>query len=212
VANALQRRAMYIIGLTGNIGTGKSTVGRMLVELGARYVDADAVAHEVTRKDGTAYDAVVREFGRGILSPDGEIDRRKLGAIVFSDGAKMRRLEALTHPAVLARMGQVALEATGPALVLDAIKLLESGMRGLCDALWVVTCPKEQQVARLMGTRGLTRREALQRIEAQPPQEEKVRQADVVIDNGGSLEKTRRQVRVAWQAVLGELTAEGGGR
>lgn len=194
---------MYIIGLTGNIGTGKSTVGHMLAGLGARYIDADEVAHQTMRQGTATYRAVVAEFGAAILGPDGEIDRRKLGAVVFSGKDRLKRLEEIVHPAVFALAGQLIEEATEAVVVLDAIKLVESGMAGVCDVLWVVTCPRVQQVQRLVRTRGLSRQQALLRIRAQPPQQEKIARADVVIDNGRSLAATQDQVERAWRSIPG---------
>jgi len=144
----------------------------------------------------------VREFGSRILRPDGEIDRPRLGSIVFADPAALARLEAIVHPAVIARTEELIRQAQEPVVVVEAIKLLESGMgERLCDSVWVVTCPREQQVARLMRSRGLSREEALLRINAQPSQEEKIARADVVIDNSGSLDDTWQQVRAAWERI-----------
>ena len=191
-----------IIGLTGNIATGKSEVRRMLERLGAYAIDADALAHEVMRRGTPVWEAVVREFGSRILRPDGEIDRPRLGSIVFADPAALARLEAIVHPAVIARTEELIRQAQEPVVVVEAIKLLESGMgERLCDSVWVVTCPREQQVARLMRSRGLSREEALLRINAQPSQEEKIARADVVIDNSGSLDDTWQQVRAAWERI-----------
>lgn len=201
---------MYIIGLTGNIATGKSTVGRMLSDLGASYIDADVIAHEVMATNGAAFPGVVAAFGPGILDSIGAIDRRRLGAIVFADAALLRQLEEIVHPAVSARISEAISAAGGDVVVLDAIKLLESGLGGLCDAVWVVTCPLQQQLDRLARTRGMSRQEALLRINAQPPQEEKARRADVLIDNGGSLARTRRQVKAAWAGVRRRIAAEAG--
>jgi dephospho-CoA kinase len=198
---------LYLIGLTGNIATGKSTVGGMLAKLGARVIDADAIAHEVTAKGQPAWFSIVAEFGEGILRPDGEIDRLRLGALVFADPAALRRLEAIVHPAVLERIAELLAQAAEPVVVLDAIKLIESGVADLCDAVWVVTCSPEQQLARLRRTRGMSEAEARQRMAAQPPQAEKIARADVVIDNNGSLAATRRQVAQAWARIpLNPLT------
>lgn len=224
-------KRLYLIGLTGNIGCGKSTVLEMLHRHGARVIDADRVTHEAQRPGQPVYAAIVAAFGTDILTaPDGPIDRRKLGAIVFADPAALRRLEQIVHPAVHARIeawlegvagspeegrgrgGEEEIEAItvspSPPLspspkvaVIDAIKLLESGWRPVCDAIWVVTCTPEQQVERLVATRGMSVAEAGGRIAAQPPQAAKVAQADVVIDNSGTLAATRRQVDAAWQAV-----------
>jgi dephospho-CoA kinase len=192
---------LYLIGLTGNIATGKSTVGGMLTELGARVIDADAIAHEVTAKGQPVWFSIVAEFGEDTLRPDGEIDRLRLGALVFADPAALRRLEAIVHPAVLERVAELLAQATEPVVVLDAIKLIESGVADLCDAVWVVTCLPDQQLARLMRTRGMSEAEARQRMAAQPPQAEKTARADVVIDNSGRLAQTRRQVAQAWARI-----------
>ncbi len=201
---------MYLIGLTGNIATGKSTVGRMLADLGARYIDADEIAHEVIARGGAAFQDVVAVFGADILDANGEIDRRRLGGIVFSDAARLRELEEIVHPAVLARISETLATPGEKVAVLDAIKLLESGLSLVCDTVWVVTCPRDQQLDRLLRTRSLTLEEALLRINAQPPQEEKARRADVVIDNGGSLASTRRQVKTAWVAARRQMAAKTG--
>jgi len=191
-----------VIGLTGNIATGKSTVARMLRGLGATVIDADRVAHEVMRAGTPVHQAVVASFGPQILRPDGEIDRARLGAIVFSDPQALARLEAIVHPAVLEEVARRIAAAPTPVVVVEAIKLIESGMADAVDALWVTTCPFEEQVRRLMADRGLSRPDAEQRVNAQPPQETKIARADVVIRTDGSLEETRAQVEAAWRALL----------
>jgi len=139
--------------------------------------------------------------GGGILCPDGSINRKKLGDIVFADEAALRRLEAIVHPAVIARTGELIQSSREPVVVVEAIKLIEAGMHRACDALWVVTCSQEQQLARLMEQRGLSEEEARQRIEAQPPQEARLALADVVIDNSGCLDETWRQVKREWDKI-----------
>jgi dephospho-CoA kinase len=201
---------MYIIGLTGNIATGKSTVGRMLGDLGARYIDADEIAHQVIAVGGGAFQDIVAAFGAGVLDANGEIDRRRLGGIVFSDATRLRQLEEIVHPVVLHHISQILATASEEVVVLDAIKLLESGLSRVCDAVWVVTAPKEQQLDRLVRKRGLSTDEALSRINAQPPPEEKLRWADVAIDNGGSLVSTRRQVKAAWAAARRRMAVKPG--
>ncbi len=192
----------YIIGLTGNIATGKSTVARMLRDLGATVIDADRVAHEVMRAGTPVHRAVVEAFGPQVLRPDGEIDRARLGAMVFSDPQALARLEAIVHPAVLEEVARRIAAAPTLVVVVEAIKLIESGMAEGFDALWVTTCPFEEQVRRLMADRGLTRQEAELRVRAQPPQEAKIARADIVISTDGSLEETRAQVEAAWQALM----------
>ncbi len=195
-------QARPVIGITGNIACGKSAVLEILGELGALTVDADVLAHEVMAPEGPAYAPVVERFGPGILAPSGEIDRRRLGQIVFSDPSSLEALERIVHPFVFERALGIIERSTRPVAI-DAIKLIESGMGRLCDQVWVVTCPRDQQVRRLRERNGFTEVEALLRIEAQPPQEEKVHSADVVIDNSGSLESTRRQVVEAWERLVG---------
>jgi dephospho-CoA kinase len=191
----------YRIGLTGNIATGKTTVGHMLVVLGAALIDADEVAHAVMAPGGAAYGPVVESFGPEIVADDGAIDRRTLGELVFSDPAALRLLESLVHPSVIAEVERRIAETTTPVVVVEAIKLLESGMAAIYEAIWVTVCSQETQLARLMDDRGLSREAALQRIHAQPPQAEKVAQADMVIDTEGSLDETREQVKRAWERI-----------
>ena len=192
-----------VIGLTGNIGTGKSTVMGMLAELGAIGIDADKVAHDVVMPGEPAYALVVAEFGPEIAPNEGPIDRARLGQIVFSDPAALARLEAIVHPAVSERISRLVADALAPVVVIEAIKLLEAGLSvQLCNEIWVVTAPRSEQIQRLMTTRGLSTQEAILRIDAQPPQEEKVARADVVIDNSGNLANVRRQVEQAWQSLF----------
>ena len=206
---------LYLIGLTGNIATGKSTVARLLQEHGAHVIDADREAHATLTPGQPTCSQVVKSFGEGILTPAGQIDRAKLGAIVFRDAAALRRLEELVHPAAIERIkcklkaleAKVNSENAGKQIVVvEAIKLLESGLAEICDSVWVVTCAREQQIQRLQATRALTQEEAILRIDAQPPQAEKIARADAVIDNSDALEETRAQVhrhlariRSSWQ-------------
>ncbi|TFG73288.1 MAG: dephospho-CoA kinase [Anaerolineales bacterium] len=200
ITEALEKHVLpYRIGLTGNIATGKSTVGRMLVELGAVLIDADRVAHDVLMPGGAAYASVLQTFGSTILSPDGLLDRQKLGAIVFSNPEAMQRLESLVHPPVIASIDQTIADLRVQIVVVEAIKLLETGMADNYDAIWVTTCPEPVQLARLMRIRKLQREDALLRLQAQSPQEDKLVHADVVINTAGTLEETRAQVREAWR-------------
>ncbi|MGC9333218.1 MAG: dephospho-CoA kinase [Anaerolineae bacterium] len=192
----------YLIGLTGNIATGKSEVGRILSRLGARVIDADRVAHEVMEPQGPAYGPVVEAFGTGILAGDGSIDRAKLGQIVFRDAAALRRLEAAVHPATIAEVGQRITHSREPVVVVEAIKLIEAGMHRLYNELWVVTAPRSLQIERLVESRGLSEAEAALRVDAQPPQEEKVRVADRVFVNDGTLAELEDKVRAAWAEIL----------
>lgn len=192
---------MYTIGLTGNIATGKSTVARMLADLGAYAIDADGLVHELMDAGTDVSRAIATRFGPGVVGPGGAIDRAALGAIVFSDAAALADLERIVHPPVVALTLRLLAKSTAPVRVVEAIKLLEAQMHRYCDAVWVVVAPRHQQVTRLMGTRGLSRQEAERRIDAQPPAAAKVAQADVIIDNSGSLDETHAQVLRAWRAI-----------
>ena len=197
------RTSTYLLGLTGNIATGKSTVASMLASLGACVIDADRVAHHVMRAGTPANRAIVDHFGRCVQAPDGEIDRGRLGAIVFSDPAALKDLEQIVHPAVVRETLNLLATCSGQVRVIEAIKLLEAHMHDHCDGIWVVTSPRELQIARLTRTRGLALSSAEQRIQAQPPAKDKLPFADVVIDNSGSLEETWRQVLAAWNKIPG---------
>lgn len=197
-------KGVYLIGLTGNIACGKSTVLAMLRERGAAVIDADQVTRQVQQPGEPVYRQIVETFGETILcEPGGPIDRQRLGAIVFSDPQALRRLEQIVHPAVHVRILAWLDDAATYArvAVIDAVKLLEAGWKQVCDAVWVVTCTPDQQLRRLMETRGMSEAEARMRIAAQPPQESRVAQADVVIDNSGALDATRAQIDAAWARI-----------
>lgn len=198
---------LFVIGLTGNIATGKSAVSGMLARLGATVIDADEVAHQVMERGTAVWQSIVDEFGDAILDRQGHISRPRLGARVFSDPAALARLEAIVHPAVLAvvgdRLQELGRQGAGRrrVVVVEAIKLLEAGMRSRCDELWVVTAPREQQVERLQRTRGMTREQADLRIDAQPPQAEKAAVADVVIANDATIGDLEARVAREWQRI-----------
>jgi dephospho-CoA kinase len=203
------------MGLTGNIGCGKSTVVAMLAQRGAHVLDADQVTRTVMAVGQPAYQRIVATFGDQILeAPGGPIDRSALGRIVFADRQALQQLEAIVHPAtreqimswINERNAAAATAAHRQVAVVDAIRLIEAGYPALCDAVWVVTCEEREQLRRLVEDRGMTEADARQRIAAQPPQHTKVAVADVVIDNSGMLEHTERQVEQAWQAVQAELS------
>lgn len=191
----------YVVGLTGNIATGKSLVLRQLAGLGAETIDADLVAHQVMQPGTPTAEAIIAEFGEEIRGEDDGIDRRKLGPIVFSDPAKLARLDEIAHPPTVAAIREQVKASQARVVVIDAIKLYEAGLDHDCDDVWAVYCEPEKQLERLMARNHLDREEALRRIDAQPPQEEKTRRAGRVIDNSGSIEETERQVRAAWAAL-----------
>lgn len=194
---------MYIIGLTGNIATGKSTVLRYLEDKGAYVLDADKLAHASMEPGTHAYQAIVEAFGAAILQPDGMIDRPKLGSIVFTDPAKLTQLEAIVHPAVfdLARRQLAGLDVD--VVVLEAIKLLEAGqLVALCDEVWVITATSESQLRRLRETRSMDAAEAERRMAAQSSQADKVKRADRVIQNDGTVKELYEQLDQHWADIL----------
>jgi dephospho-CoA kinase len=192
----------YRIGLTGNIACGKSTVGRLLVARGAEYIDADRLVHALMEPGTPENERIVARFGPEVLAADGRIDRPRLGAIVFADPAALEDLEAILHPGVRAEIRRRLAASTAPIFVVDAIKLLEGGLAREMDAVWVVVCPRAEQVRRLVAERGLSAEQAETRISAQGSQEEKARQATVVIENGGTLAETERQIDAALARLL----------
>ena len=197
---------MRVFGLTGNIGSGKSTVAAMLREAGIPVLDADRISKEVTAPGGRAYDAVVQAFGRGIVRDDGSIDRKRLGEIVFSDPASRERLERITHPAILEAMKEAiaGIEREGHrATVVEATLIHESGRKGLFDAVISVTCDRETAISRLAARDGMSRSQAEARLRAQMDADRKAGASDYVIDNSASPEETSRQVKRIARILLG---------
>jgi dephospho-CoA kinase len=192
-----------LLGLTGNIATGKSEVARMLQQLGAQIIDADQVAREIVQPGEPALEAIVRVFGKDILNDDGSLHRKAMGQLVFRNAEKLKQLESITHPAVRERMWKKIHALPDDAIVVvEVIKLFESGWADHCDEVWVTNCSREKQVERLIYTRSMNETEAIARVEAQNPQSEKLKRADVVIDTSGTLEETRVQVLRAWQKLI----------
>lgn len=191
----------FVIGLTGNIATGKSVVRKMLEHLGAYGIDADALAHRAIAKGAPGYQPVIDIFGKWILDAQGEIDRAKLGRLVFNDPEALKQLEAIVHPLVEQAIDLMIQRARQPVIVIEAIKLLEGKFANACDSIWVTTAPQEIQQQRLMEKRGMSAEDALQRIRAQSPQEQKIAAAQVVIQNSGSFEETWKQVVAAWKKI-----------
>src|SRR5262245_55859390 len=196
-----------IVGLTGGIGSGKSTVSAMLAALGARVIDADQVGHDVYRPGTEGFRRVVDAFGAGVVAPDGRIDRRALGAIVFADAAARARLNAIVHPLIAAevarRLEAARAEGHRAPLVVEAAILLEAGWRPLVDRLWVVSVERDTAAARLLASRALGDAEVQRRMDAQMPDAERQRVADVVIENSGTLEALRARVEQAWRELGG---------
>ena len=191
----------YVIGLSGNIATGKSVVRRMLEHLGAYTIDADALAHRAIAKGAPGYQPTLDGFGKWLVGKDGEIDRAKLGKLVFSDREALQQLEKIVHPLVVQATEVLIQRATQPVIVVEAIKLLESDLRKACDSIWVTTAPEEVQIERLVRKRGMTREQALERIHMQSAQSEKVAAANVVIRNTGSYDDLWQQVSREWKKI-----------
>jgi dephospho-CoA kinase len=200
---------MIVIGLTGGIASGKSTISKAMEELGATIVDADKVGHEVYRPDTEGWHAVVDAFGQQVVAENGEIDRRALGGIVFGDPAQRRRLESIVWP-VMKRMMQRILDGMRAAgtrvVVLEAAVLIEADWLDLVDQVWVVTVPPSVAEARLIARNGLTAEQAQARIGSQLTNEERTRHAAVVIDNSGPLEQSVQRVAELWQGLAATET------
>ena len=194
---------MLSVGLTGGIASGKSTVAAMFQELGCHVIDSDQITHELLEPGQAVYEAVVGAFGPGILGPGGQIDRKALGAIVFRDPQQRQVLNGLVHPGVARRqeefLGQVAKADPDGIAIVDAALMIETGSYRRYDRVVVVGCEPSEQRRRLRLRGRLTPGEIEARIESQMPLDEKVRYAGYVIDNSGSLEETRRQVRQVWE-------------
>jgi len=196
----------YVIGLTGNIATGKSVVRKMLEHLGAFGLDADALAHQAIAKGGPAYASVLKIFGDWLLTETGEIDRVRLGKLVFNDPEALAKLEAAIHPLVSQALDFLIKRSQSKVVVVEAIKLIESGIAKDCDALWVVDAPEAVQITRLVQKRKMTEAQAKERIAAQPPQAEKVKAAAVIIQNTGSFDDIWTQVQAAFSIITQPAT------
>jgi dephospho-CoA kinase len=197
----------FVIGFTGNIATGKSVVRKMLEHLGAYGIDADALGRRAIARDAPGYQPVVDTFGRWVLGSEGQIDRAKLARVVFSDPAALARLESIVHPLVGQAVDLLVRRSKHKVVVVEAIKLLESGLGRACDSIWVTVAPEKIQLARLMHKRGMAEADAWQRINAQSPQEDKIAAADVVIHNDRGFEEMWQQVEAAWQEAFASAEA-----
>ena len=196
-----------VLGVTGNIATGKSTVVGILRELGAHHIDADLVYRDLVAPGQPLLARLGEHFGDAIIDGDGSLDRKALGAIVFSDPHRLRELDELTHPAVIEETDRRAEAIRAGVIVMDAVKLVESGHAEVCDEVWLVTAPEEMQMRRVMKRNGVDADEARRRVAAQPPLEPKMERADVVIDNSGTLAELRQQVLDEWRGMLQRHTA-----
>jgi dephospho-CoA kinase len=204
-------RRFLLVGLTGSIATGKSTVSRMFAHLGARVLDADLLAREVVMSGQPAYLKIVEEFGQGVVQDDGTLDRKALGAIVFAEPARRKRLEEITHPAIATRQQRILSvldeEAFEGIVIWDVALLFETGGVARMDRVVVVATDPETELARLMSRDGMAEADARARIASQMPVAEKAKRAHYVIDNSGDRAFTEHQVKVVCEALLGELAA-----
>ena len=192
---------MLVIGLTGGIGTGKTEVSRILVDLGAEIINADVLGHQAYEPHTETWRQVVEAFGEGILTETGEVDRRKLGPIVFADERALRRLNAIVHPRIhqmiVERLDDLGARGLG-AVVVEAALFIEAGWTPLADELWVTAAPEETVIERVRARTGLDEKAIRARIDSQMPQQERLRHADVIVENDGSLDTLRGLVKRLW--------------
>lgn len=197
----------YVIGLTGNIAVGKSVVRQMLQHLGAYTVDADSMAHQTMSPGAPAYKPVIETFGKMIIGNDGRINRTALGNIVFSNPVALEKLESITHPIIRKAIDTLIKRSKQRVVVIEAIKLLEGDLKDACDTVWVVNSTPQTQYRRLLSKRKMSEADAKKRILSQNKQADKVKQADVVIQNDSNIEDTWKQVQYQWAEIRKTLTA-----
>ncbi len=204
-------RRFLLVGLTGGIATGKSTVSEILRQLGGEVIDADRLARDVVEPEQPAWKQIVAEFGRGVVTAEGALDRKRLGAIVFADPERRKRLEAITHPAIRARfqarLDELAAQGFAGIVVFDAPVMIESGNYKNMDRLVVVVTDDATQAARLQERDGTDEAEGRRKIASQMPLAEKAKLADYVIDNSGAPEATAAEVRRVFAALMADLRA-----
>lgn len=203
---------MKIIGLTGGIATGKSQVSSILSELGAMVIDADIVAREVVQKGLPAWQQLKDTFGEEYFLSNGELNRRKLGQLVFSHPDELAKLNSITHPAIKAkieeRINDLKVQGYNGIVVVDAALLLEAGWETMVDQVWVVDAPIEKRIERLMNRDNLTRDQALSRINSQMSQQERIAKADKIIYNNSDIDSLREQVQRIWNETLKEINSQ----
>lgn len=193
---------MFVVGLTGGIASGKSTVSKMLRQLGAAICDADKIAKELQEAGTEVWQEITHTFGPDILLNDGSLNRQALGEIVFNDNDARQKLDSIVHPKVMERVNMVIAESNARVVIVDAPLLIEAHMTAMVDEVWVVSVSEQLQLKRLMQRNNLDEREALARLRSQMPLSDKLKYADKVIDNSGSIEQTRQIVGHLWQDLM----------
>ncbi|HEV2528476.1 MAG TPA: dephospho-CoA kinase [Thermomicrobiales bacterium] len=194
-------RRPFRLGVTGGIASGKSTVMRRLAELGAETVDSDVTYHGLIQPGAPLFQAVVGRWGDRVVAPDGTLDRKALGAIVFANPDELAALDALTHPTIRRATDAMYEVSTAEVFAVDAVKLIESGHADACDAVWLVVADPETQIRRLVDRRRIAPDDAARRVAAQPPVEEKIDRADTVLRNDGTVRELMAAVDSAWAAL-----------
>ena len=198
---------MLVIGLTGGIGTGKSEVASLLRSLGAEVIDADQVGHEAYTPNSESWRAVVNAFGEEILRPDGQIDRGRLGAIVFSDPEQLDKLNGIMHPRMARMVGdkiEVFRDKGKPAVVVEAAVLFEAGWDSLVDEVWTTDSPVELVIERLQARNGMGEEEVMRRINSQMDRSERIERSDLVVDNSGDVTSLEETVKALWDTRVNE--------
>lgn len=193
-----------IIGLTGGIATGKSTAAKYLQKKDVKIIDADQISHQITKKGKKGWQLVVEEFGYDVLKSNGELNRKKLGEIIFSNPEKRKKLESLLHPLIIYKMKEQAHQylESEEIVVFMAPLLYEAGLARFCNQIWVIASSKEEQISRLKARNGLNRKEALQRIKSQMSLSQKKRQADIIIENNSTIAELKSKLDFYWKKVL----------
>jgi len=197
-----------ILGLTGSFGSGKSTVARIFKSLGATVIDADRIAHQIIRPGSQIYKKIINIFGKDILKKNKAIDRDKLAQIVFNNKNLLKKLNQIMHPQIIRIIKDEIKTSKSKLIILDAPLLIEAGLNNLVDKLIVVRLDTRQQIKRLLGKLSLKKSEILKRLNVQIPLEDKVRLADFVIDNSGTMGETEQQVKEVWEKMSLSLAAE----
>lgn len=197
---------MLTIGLTGGIGSGKTTVSRLLAALGAPVIDADKVGHAIYEPGGPAYQEMLEAFGEGILAPDRTIDRKKLGPIVFADPAALKRLNSIVHPKMFNRMREMVdeMRAKGERrpIVIEAAILIEASWQPLFDEIWLVSASRQRVIERVERDRGMKPEQTEARIRAQLPEEERRKHATLIIENDGTIPQLEARIAQVWAGAL----------